>query len=661
MRILPFLLAILALAASAQPEVGARQPEVGTSQPEPRTGQPEVGTSQPALRTDQPALRTDTPAPPDSTRALRQVVVTATRLPMLAHDAPARITRLDADDAESAGATSVADLLDARAPVTLRRNGPTGLATLSLRGAGSAQTLVLLDGVPLGSPALGVVDLSLLPTALLSSAEVLSGGASGLWGSRAVGGVVALTSGGATGGGVEAGAWGARRAWARGAVRTDGANVLIAAETDESTNDYRATIGGQTAPRLGWDARRQTGLVSVASGRGPTQARLTAWGATAERGLGGDSTGSALVGQRQWDDTARLAASVRSVIGRFALDATVGADASRLRWAAPFPDLGRPDAIDETGRTRALHADLRATTSTAGGSWTLGLAGGRATARHPSLAADAADTFVAAAASGIYVNGCFRLYPAIRTDHYVAAGRTAQTAVSPHLGLNVALSPSWNARASAGRAFRMPTLNDRFWSPGGAPDLRPERAWSADAGLVRTHPTLDAEVSVFARTGRDEIVWLPGAGGLWSPENIARTGVFGTEASVNARRRFGAVRLDGGGIATLLHARDLSSGQPLRYQPAWTARVWASASRGGLRADLGVRAVGPRPTTASGSLPLPPHAVVDASLRAERVVGRAVVGVGVTIENLLDARYESVRLVPMPPRHARVRLTVTTR
>jgi hypothetical protein len=52
---------------------------------------------------------------------------------------------------------------------------------------------------------------------------------------------------------------------------------------------------------------------------------------------------------------------------------------------------------------------------------------------------------------------------------------------------------------------------------------------------------------------------------------------------------------------------------------------------------------------------------VDASVRAERAVGRAVVGAGVTVENLLDAHYESVRLVPMPPRHARVRLTVTTR
>jgi len=598
---------------------------------------------------------------PDSARVLGRVVVTATRLPVAAHEAPARVTRVGGADAEAAGATTVADWLDTRAPVTLRRNGPTGLATLSLRGAGSAQTLVLLDGVPLGSPALGVVDLSLLPASLLASAEVLSGGASGLWGSRAVGGVVALTSGGAPGAGAEAGAWGARRVWARASVRTVGADLLVAAETDESTNDYHATVGGRTAPRLGWDARRHVALVSVGAARGRTRARLLAWGATAERGLGGDSTGGALVGERQWDDTARLAATAHTVIGRFTLDATAGADASRLRWAAPFPALARPDAVDETGRTRTLHADLRATTRAAGGTWTLGASGGRTSARHPSLTDDATDAFAAIAASGAWVNGRFRLYPTLRADHYVAAGRAAQTAVSPHVGLNVALAPAWNAKASAGRAFRMPTLNDRFWSPGGQPDLRAERAWSADAGLVWTRPALDAEVSVFARTGRDEIVWLPGAGGVWSPGNVTRTRAVGAEASVSARRRVGRVRLDAGGVGTLLDARDLSTGQPMRYQPRWTARAWASAAVGGVRADLGMRAVGARPTTASGSLPLPPHAVVDAGLRAERAVGRAVVGAGITIANLLDARYESVRLVPMPPRHARVRLTLAPR
>ncbi len=595
---------------------------------------------------------------PDSARALGHVVVTATRLPIAARDAPGRITRLDAADVEAVGATSVADLLDARAPATLRRNGPTGLATLSLRGAGSAQSLVLLDGVPLGSPALGVADLSLLPASLVASAEVLSGGASGLWGSRAVGGVVALASGGAPGAGAEAGAWGSRRAWARGRVESGSVSATAAVETDASANDYRVTSGGRTAPRLGWDTRRHVGLVSVGTTHGRTRARLLAWGATAERGLGGDSTGGALVGERQWDDTARLAATLGGVVGRFTLDATAGADASRLRWAAPFPALARPDAVDETGRTRTLHADLRATARAAGGTWTLGLAGGRATAHHPSLSDDATDAFVAVATSGTWVNRRFSLFPTLRADHYWTAGRSAQTAVSPHVGLNVALAPAWNVKASAGRAFRMPTLNDRFWSPGGQPDLRAERAWSADAGLAWTRPSLAAEVSMFARAGRDEIVWLPTSGARWSPENVGRTRALGAEASVSARRQVGRVWIDAGGVGTLLDARDRSTDRALRYQPSWTARAWASASVGGVRADLGVRAVGARPTTASGSLPLPPHAVVDAGLRAERTVGRTVLGVGVTVFNLLDVRYESVRLVPMPPRHARVRLTL---
>ena len=605
---------------------------------------------------------------PDSARALGTVTVTATRLPLDTRDAPQRLTRLTPADAEAAGAVTLADLLDARAPLVVRRTGPTGLATLSLRGAGSAQTLVLLDGVPLGSPALGVVDASLVPLALVESAEVVSGASSGLWGSRAVGGVVALTSGGAPGAGAEAGAWGARRVWARSGVRAGRVEAAAAAERVTSTDDYAVPDGaGGVRAREGWDARREAALVSVGAEAGAARLRLIASGARAERGLGGVRLDGVLVGERQWDESARLVGHVGTRFGDTRLDATLGGEAARLRWAAPFPaPVGRLDAVDETGHTRAFHADLRATRPVPGGTLALGGSAGAASARHPSLpAGDARDAFAALTLAADLSRHGVRLFPSLRVDHSIAAGRAGQTAVSPSLGANVALGQggAWRAKASAGRAFRMPTLNDRFWQPGGRADLRPERVWAADAGIVGPAGPATLEAGVFARAGRDEIVWLPASGSVWQPENVARTRAVGAEASVRgagavplARRR---VRAEGGTAATWLHARDATSGQPLRYQPAWTARAWTSLGVGATWLDVGLRGVGARPTTASGSLPLPTHAVVTAGVRTERTLGRARLGAGLVLDNLLGARYESVRLHPMPPRHARVRLTVS--
>ena len=71
--------------------------------------------------------------------------------------------------------------------------GNDGQGNLSLRGIGAAQTLVLLDGRRLApADGRGVVDVNLIPPALLEGAEIVTGGASAVYGSDAVAGVVNL-------------------------------------------------------------------------------------------------------------------------------------------------------------------------------------------------------------------------------------------------------------------------------------------------------------------------------------------------------------------------------------------------------------------------------------------------------------------------------------
>ena len=234
-------------------------------------------------------------------------------------------------------------------------------------------------------------------------------------------------------------------------------------------------------------------------------------------------------------------------------------------------------------------------------------------------------------------------------------------ALSPQAGVNVALTEALRLRASAGHAFRMPTLNDRFWTPGGNPGLRPESGWTADTGAAWARGALHAEATAFWTRTRDLIVWAPGPGGVWSPENVARARSLGLDATAGAARLAGLLLLDGGAALSLLDARDVGTGFRLRYTPRWTARAWAGVARGALRLDVGARAIGARPTTASGSQPLPASLVLDAQLRARRRTRAGVLGVGLSLDNLLDARTESVRSYPMPPRHARLRLTLDSR
>lgn len=71
-------------------------------------------------------------------------------------------------------------------------NGSTGTATVNLRGLGASRTLVLVNGrrLPAGSPRSLPADLNQIPVSLIKRVEVLTGGASGVYGSDAVAGVV---------------------------------------------------------------------------------------------------------------------------------------------------------------------------------------------------------------------------------------------------------------------------------------------------------------------------------------------------------------------------------------------------------------------------------------------------------------------------------------
>lgn len=70
-------------------------------------------------------------------------------------------------------------------------NGSNGTTTVNLRGLGDVRTRVLVDGkrwIPAGNT--GVVDLNTIPTALVRRIEVVTGGASAVYGSDALAGVV---------------------------------------------------------------------------------------------------------------------------------------------------------------------------------------------------------------------------------------------------------------------------------------------------------------------------------------------------------------------------------------------------------------------------------------------------------------------------------------
>ncbi len=108
------------------------------------------------------------------------------------------VSIISAEDIKNTGVTSVTDLVQQipsmqgfTTPVSSVGGGGAGATTASLRGLGSAYTLVLLNGrrlAPVGSGS--AVNLNTIPLAAIERVEVLSDGASALYGSDAIAGVI---------------------------------------------------------------------------------------------------------------------------------------------------------------------------------------------------------------------------------------------------------------------------------------------------------------------------------------------------------------------------------------------------------------------------------------------------------------------------------------
>ena len=129
--------------------------------------------------------------------ATETVVVTGSRIPQQGLYSSSPVTAVSQQEMKLEGTTSVETLLNNLPSVfadqtSTMSNAATGEATVDLRGLGAERTLVLVNGTRLmpGDPSSPVPDLNDIPAALVDHVEVLTGGASAVYGSDAEAGVV---------------------------------------------------------------------------------------------------------------------------------------------------------------------------------------------------------------------------------------------------------------------------------------------------------------------------------------------------------------------------------------------------------------------------------------------------------------------------------------
>jgi len=124
---------------------------------------------------------------------LETITVTATRTEQPLSATLSSITVIDREDIDAIQPLSTVELLSQVAGLDVSQQGGRGqLASVFMRGTNSNHTLVLVDGIRIGSATLGTSDIQSIAPAQIERIEIVKGPKAAIWGSDAIGGVIQI-------------------------------------------------------------------------------------------------------------------------------------------------------------------------------------------------------------------------------------------------------------------------------------------------------------------------------------------------------------------------------------------------------------------------------------------------------------------------------------
>ena len=537
-----------------------------------------------------------------------QIVVTGSREPAAQDRLAADVVLIDAAAIRASSADSVAELLRREAGVQVSRNGGPGQNTgIFVRGASSSQSIVLVDGVRIGSATLGAAGLETLGLAQIDRIEVLRGPGSSLYGADAVGGVVQIFT---------------RRG--QGQTRIE----ARAAAGGYGSSELSAAASGQAGP---WDLaasasrEKSDGVSAVRPGdrfgnHNPDHDGHTLDSLQAQVGItpwAGQRLGLTLLHtdlDAQYDASEFLPPSFaqdntpdfrnrqKTDVAAFDWRGALAADwVASARVSRSVDDLRSGGTQPDTFKTTRDHAAAQLAWQTGAiGRLTAVLEQTEEAAESTSYNADVSRRTSAGLLALDGQAGGVSWQADVRYDDIGGTG--SQT--TGRLGGALALAGGWRVRALAGTSFRAPSFNDLYFPGYGVPTLRPEEGASVEAGLNWASGATQAAATVYRNKVRQLIVYESDRNScppdpsfdFGCAANVDRATLEGV--TLSAAHRAGAFGLQA--QLDFLEARDDLTGERLQRRAAhqaslagdWTSGDWtlgAAVLRLGERPDGGQR------------------------------------------------------------------------
>ncbi len=531
------------------------------------------------------------------------IVVTGTREPQPIDRLAGDVVVIDAQAIQSSGADSLEDLLRREAGVQVSRNGGAGQsAGVFIRGASASSTLVLVDGVRIGSATLGQTAFESIALAQIERVEILRGPGSSLYGADAVGGVVQIFTRRGEGepklsGRLAVGNYGGREGDIGVVGASSGFDYALTLSHEASTG-VSALRPGDVFGNYNPDDdgfHRSTGQARVGFspadghriGLSVMQSRIDA------RYDASEFAPPDFAQDASPDFHNRLNTQVAALDYRGTLSPQWTTTAQLSHNEDDTKAGGR--LIDRFITRRDQLTWQNAYTPAAGQQVVLALERLEERAQSSSYAADVKRDNTALVIGYAGTFGAQGLQADLRHDDNSGFGAIT----TGRLGASIEIVPGLRARALAGTTFRAPSFNDLYFPGYGVSGIRPEQGRSFEVGLSWATGLSSASATVYRNEVRD-LIGYESDPALCPPDPSY---AFGCASNVTRARLQGATfsaahRLDDLSLRAsvdLLDAKDAATGERLARRAAHQENVDVDYDIGDWRFGASLLAVGSRP------------------------------------------------------------------
>lgn len=471
---------------------------------------------------------------------LREVKVKGKRKRLLSSDerintyAPGqKVTTIDSITLQQYQFQSVANLLSQQSPAFIKTYGINGLATLNFRGASAAQSQVFWNGVPLQNAALGISDVSLLPVSLMNKVHIVYGSSAAMWGSGNVGGALVVEN--------EkpyfsdsmalhhavyavAGSFNQYQLGGRSVLSADRWYIAANGFYQSAHNNFSYTDNGAKKYMDNAALNSGVGLLQVAHKLDEENTiGITAWYQQYYREIP-RALFEAQSQKNQRDESIRLLADWNYAGRKLNISSKLSYIRDYMHYRDTMALLNSKNSSNqiyaELGFNYRFNSHHR---------FLLSLPVIIAWVDSAAVKSTNTQNRFAAAVNYLFSHFNDKLHIAFNIRGEVV---DRNSFLLPGVNASYALTDWLQLKINAQRTYRVPTLNELYYNPGGNRNLKPEQGWSIDGGYaVNTRNTLrlvfNHELSVFNRMIDNWILWFGGA--IWTPHNIATVHSRGVE------------------------------------------------------------------------------------------------------------------------------------